>query len=117
MRSMKIITFLNVIPQLPIILIRYDTCNVIYFIVNLATKMVLDIVIDYSHVVAESDESTMENIRKPEAVTASEALDNLFPFTLSIKLLDEIEDTILIYHIFSHFPQVLNCFKHSFSGS
>jgi hypothetical protein len=117
MGGVEIITLLDVIPQLPIILFCDDTSNIIYFIVNLATKMVLDIVIDYSHIVAESDESTMENIRKPEAVTASEALDNLFPFALPIKLLDEIEDTILIYHIFSHFPQVLNCFKHSFSGS
>ena len=117
MGGVEIITLLNVIPQLPIILIRYNTRNVIYFIVNLATKMVLDFVIDYSHIVAESDESTMEDICKPEAVAASKAFDNLLPLTLTIKLLDEIEDTILIYHTSSHFPQVLNCFKHSFSGS
>jgi hypothetical protein len=113
----KEVSSFDVSPQFPIILIRYNARNVIDFVINLATKMVLDFVIDYSHIVAESDESTMENIRKPEAVAASKTFDNLLPFALSIKLLDEIEDTILIYHIFSHFPQVLNCFKHSFSGS
>jgi hypothetical protein len=80
--------------------------------------MVFDFVIDYSHIVAKSDESTMENICKPKAVAASKTFNNLLPFALSIKFLDEVEDSILIYHtISSHFPQVPNCLRHSSSGS